>query len=363
MAIGIGIIGLSASPTAWVSRGHMGALRHPRLSSKYTLKALATSSPSSATAAAETWGLPREAAYHTPDQIAADKNVDLVVIGVKLPLHRDLALPSLRAGKDVLIEWPLATNMEEIDELRQAARDGGGKVWVGLQARCSPVILKAKEIIENGILGKIISTSIVGTDSTLLYLPPKFDYEHDKKNRADISSITSGHILDALCFLLGEFEALTSTSHCFFPLIETPHHSASVPRDAPDSFMVQGVLSNGAVASLSLVLATKDTPSSISWIITGEKASLKFEGPNINIQMIPPELFLHAGAGKEWEKMEITPAFAFGQVGELYEAIADGEKTKGCLVDLEGAALRHRMLEACARSSESGTRETYTIEA
>jgi predicted dehydrogenase len=127
--------------------------------------------------------------------------------------------------------------------------------------------------------------------------------------------------------------------------------------------MVQGVLSNGAVASLSLVLATKDTPSSISWIITGEKASLKFEGPNINIQMIPPELFLHAGAGKEWEKIEITPAFAFGQVGELYEAIADGEKTKGCLVDLEGATLRHRMLEACARSSESGTRETYTIEA
>jgi predicted dehydrogenase len=144
MAIGIGIIGLSASPTAWVSRGHMGALRHPRLSSKYTLKALATSSPSSAAAAAETWGLPRGAAYHTPDQIAADKNVDLVVIGVKLPLHRDLALPSLRAGKDVLIEWPLATNMEEIDELRQAARDGGGKVWVGLQARCSPVILKVR---------------------------------------------------------------------------------------------------------------------------------------------------------------------------------------------------------------------------
>lgn len=38
-------------------------------------------------------------------------------------------------------------------------------------------------MIDSGSLGKIISTSIVGVDSTLLYLPPKFDYEHDRRNR------------------------------------------------------------------------------------------------------------------------------------------------------------------------------------
>jgi hypothetical protein len=50
---------------------------------------------------------------------------------------------------------------------------------------------------------------------------------------------------------------------------------------------------------------------------------------------------------------------AVGGVGELYEAIASGEDGKHCLVDFEGAALRHRMLEACAKSARYGTRERY----
>jgi predicted dehydrogenase len=50
---------------------------------------------------------------------------------------------------------------------------------------------------------------------------------------------------------------------------------------------------------------------------------------------------------------------AYGQVGEVYDAIANGEKVKGCLVDFEGAALRHRMLDACFKSARDGTRETY----
>ena len=38
-------------------------------------------------------------------------------------------------------------------------------------------------IIDSGALGKIVSSTIVGIDNVLLYLPPKHDYEHDKRNR------------------------------------------------------------------------------------------------------------------------------------------------------------------------------------
>ncbi len=143
MVIRLGIIGLSASPTSWTSAAHIGPLTsQPALKSKYKLTALATSSPETAIASANKWGLPLEKAYSTPEQIAADPDVDLVVVGVKLPMHRDLALPSLRAGKDVLVEWPLAHGEAVVEELLQAAREGGGRTVVGLQARCSPVVLK-----------------------------------------------------------------------------------------------------------------------------------------------------------------------------------------------------------------------------
>jgi hypothetical protein len=60
-----------------------------------------------------------------------------------------------------------------------------------------------------------------------------------------------------------------------------------------------------------------------------------------------------------WEPVEVVPPMAYGQVGVVYDAIANGEKVKGCLVDFKGTALRHRMLDACFKSARNGTRETY----
>jgi predicted dehydrogenase len=145
MPIRVGIIGLSADPAAWTSAAHIAPLRaSPDLSSKFTLTALSTSSQETAVLAAEKWGLPANKAYSSADAIATDREVDLVIVGVKLPAHRDLALPALKAGKDVFVEWPLALGQAEIEELVQAAKEGGGRTFVGLQARSSPVILKVR---------------------------------------------------------------------------------------------------------------------------------------------------------------------------------------------------------------------------
>jgi predicted dehydrogenase len=65
-----------------------------------------------------------------------------VVVGVKVPLHNELALPALMAGKDVFVEFPLANGAEEAQELVNAAKEGRCRTIVGLQAICSPVILK-----------------------------------------------------------------------------------------------------------------------------------------------------------------------------------------------------------------------------
>jgi hypothetical protein len=72
----------------------------------------------------------------------ADPNIDLVVVGVKVPLHKQLALPALKAGKDVFVEWPLVTGEDEAQELVREAKEGGGRTIVGLQLRCSLTILK-----------------------------------------------------------------------------------------------------------------------------------------------------------------------------------------------------------------------------
>lgn len=171
-----------------------------------------------------------------------------------------------------------------------------------------------------------------------------------------------------MCFLLGEFAHLTAQTKVNFPVINTPFHDGPVTRDAPDSLSIQGELESGAMVTYHMFSTTQAAKTSFSWTITGDKGSLKFDGDFINIQMQPPKLYMQKGSDDGtpntevedvWKPIEVDDAMAFGQIGEVYAAFANGEKIKGSLVDFEGAALRHRMLDACFKSARDGTRETY----
>ena len=88
--------------------------------------------------------------------------MDIVAVSVNVPGHYDLIRPALEAGKDVFSEWPLARNASEAEELVQLAKSKGVRTLVGLQARQSPSIVKAKEIVDSGVLGRITGTTMYG---------------------------------------------------------------------------------------------------------------------------------------------------------------------------------------------------------
>lgn len=105
--IRLGIIGLSADKSAWATAAHLTPLQSAPLSDLYTLIAVGTSRPETAKAAAKAYGLPEDKAYSSAEAIANDPDVDMVVVSVKTPLHKELAVPALKAGKMVFVEWPL----------------------------------------------------------------------------------------------------------------------------------------------------------------------------------------------------------------------------------------------------------------
>ncbi|MDD4635551.1 MAG: Gfo/Idh/MocA family oxidoreductase [Dehalococcoidales bacterium] len=91
-------------------------------------------------------------------------HVDVVSIAVPTSAHKDVALEFLAAKTHCLVEKPIASTVEEAEEMIKAARDNDVKLMVGHIERFNPVILKLKELIEQGVLGKImlISTRRVG---------------------------------------------------------------------------------------------------------------------------------------------------------------------------------------------------------
>lgn len=82
--IGVGIIGLSAEKSAWATAAHSAPLQSAPLNEKFKLVALGTSSPETAKKAADAHGISPDKAYSSAEAIANDRDVDLVVVSVKV---------------------------------------------------------------------------------------------------------------------------------------------------------------------------------------------------------------------------------------------------------------------------------------
>ena len=160
--IRIALIGLSKSAkTSWAASGHLPYLLSDRGRERYRIAALLNSSVEAAKAAIEAYKLDADVkAYGSPQDLAADPDIDLVVCTTRVDVHYDTIKPSVEAGKNVFCEWPLAENVSRASELAEAAKKSGSRTMVGLQGRVAPAILKLKELIRGGTIGKVVSSDV-----------------------------------------------------------------------------------------------------------------------------------------------------------------------------------------------------------
>ena len=111
--------------TGWATNAHLPYLQQ---SPYYKITALCNSSVENAKSAIEKYGLgPATKTYGSPADLAADPDVDLVVVSTRVDRHGEVALPSLRAGKAVYCEWPLEANLKKATEMAEAGGPGPGE--------------------------------------------------------------------------------------------------------------------------------------------------------------------------------------------------------------------------------------------
>ena len=98
-----------------------------------------------------------ERRYTDYRELLDDPSVDVVSITTHIDDHRDIAIDALRAGKHVFLEKPMASNVEDCDAIIEAVEKGRGLFMVGHICRFDPRVTLAKQAIEEGRVGKIIS--------------------------------------------------------------------------------------------------------------------------------------------------------------------------------------------------------------
>ncbi|MFH0825961.1 MAG: Gfo/Idh/MocA family oxidoreductase, partial [Pseudomonadota bacterium] len=91
----------------------------------------------------------------SPQEIFEDPEIQGVVVATPAVTHFDLTLQALRAGKDVLVEKPLALHERDGEKLVEMAEKSGAVLMVGHILLYHPAVTKLKELVQRGDLGRI----------------------------------------------------------------------------------------------------------------------------------------------------------------------------------------------------------------
>ena len=105
--------------------------------------------------AAEEWGAQK--VYTDYDEMLKDPGIDLVDLLVPHNLHYEMAVKACLAGKHVSVQKPMAMNLEEADRMIRAAKEAGVKLKIYENFIFYPPYVKAKELIDQGVIGEPIT--------------------------------------------------------------------------------------------------------------------------------------------------------------------------------------------------------------
>src|SRR2546430_15654977 len=242
--LGVGIIGVSPV-RGWAATAHIPALR---ALPNYEIRALSAHSAESARAAGQVFGISAVFADH--EQMVTQPDIDVVAVTVKVPHHRQLVDAALGAGKAVYCEWPLGRDLDDAKAMAALAAEHRVRTVVGLQARQAPAIEFVRQLLADGYVGEVLSTTMVGLSIPGDVVGRPNAYMLDKTNGANVLTIAVGHSLDLLNYVLGDFADLSAVSNLRRPLITIEETGEQIVKTAPDQIPVIGTLTSGATASL-----------------------------------------------------------------------------------------------------------------
>lgn len=347
-------------------------MRSARGKERFKIVALLNSSVEAAKKSIEAYELGSDTkAYGKPEDLAKDPDVDLVVCTTRVDVHYDTIKASVEAGKNVFCEWPLAENATRASELAEAAKESGSKTMVGLQGRVAGSILKLREVIQSGAIGKIVSSDFTA------YTPggggremsEGLAYFLDKKVGGNPVTIAFAHTIDYIHRVVGEYATSSVQTQ-----IQRPNQSIidaktgekkATTSDVPDLVSVHGTLkpSEYVVEGATLTGNFRSGPpfpgtTPLIWTITGEKGRIRVSnerGPFIQAaaaaKPTPIELEdFETGEVKnvpwEWEDW-LEPLLPAGKcIGRLYDLWYEGQTSEFGVHDFDSGVERHKWLDS-----------------
>lgn len=332
--------------------GYMG-LAHMEViqaSASCTLSAIVDPSPGAA-AVAQRAGVPL---YASLEQLLATDRPDGLVLATPNQLHVPQGLQCVAAGLPILLEKPVATTLADGERLLQAVEASGATVLVGHHRAHSPIMAKARQVVESGQLGRLVA--VMGSAA---FMKPDHYYDDGPWRREAgggpilLNMIHEVHNLRVLCGEIVAVQAFKSHATRGFVVEDTVAINLRFANGALGSFL----LSDTAACARSWEQTSQENKAYPSYededcyVVTGTNGSLSV--PTMRIKTYPRP------SDRSWWK-----PFEVGTVGmvrddplkhqmEHFCAVLRGEARP--LVSVRDGLQNLRVTEAIAEAARTGT--------
>jgi predicted dehydrogenase len=238
-------------------------------------------------------------------EVVARKDIDVIDICTPGDSHLAVALGAAEAKKVVFCEKPLANTLPEARRMLEAVQRAGVLHMLCHNYRRVPAVTLAKQLIEQGRLGKIrhfrgvyLQDWIVDPD-----FPRVWRLEKAKAGSGALGDIAS-HSLDLARYLVGEIAEVTGTLKTFVSERPLPDSKTKAPVDVDDAALALLKFENGALGSVEGSRFATGRKNYNRFEINGDKGSVVWDLERLN----ELELYLEEGPNSGFRTVLVTDA-------------------------------------------------------
>ena len=355
--IRLGIIGANIH-RGWAIRSHLPAVV---ASPEFELTAVCTTRMESAEESRQAFGA--KLAFDDYNAMLAHPEIDAAVVCLRVPSHYEPTLATLNAGKHIYTEWPLGRTTAEAQEMADLARAKGVRNIVGLQSRANPAMLYLKDLVASGYVGEVMSCHVSRIAEGTLERPSDRTWQRDRELGANTLTISCGHTIDALRFVVGDFSHVSSVVSTQAGEWFETDTNRMVEVTSPDNILVSGRLAGGGVASVHI--------ASNPWAGSGYR--MEIYGREGTLIASSNESSNHDGVrvqgvqgGNQLEDLPIPVKYTYVlegmprgtpyNVGQMYYEFGRGiREGDGCQPDFDEAVRLHHFIDKIQEASSRGT--------
>jgi len=177
--------------------------------------------------------------YRSLDELIAKDRPDGVIVATPNQLHVEHAMTCIDAGLPMLLEKPIAPTVAEAERLVAHAEAAGARILIGHHRAHSPIMAKAREVIDRGALGRLVA--VMG--SAVFFKPDHYFAEGPWRREPGagpilLNMIHEVHNLRMLCGEIVAVQAFASHATRGFPVEDTVTINLRFANGALGSFLL-----------------------------------------------------------------------------------------------------------------------------